>query len=364
MTISTDPKLATHPPLARDPANNLVPVPTGTAAWRLCRETSGRPREVRGPDKQPIRFPLQASSDDIADLCGPGVYRIYALDALGEQLVEEHVAKWDLGGGRELRNASSDPMVTLRTQPVAPASAPGAQTDLRFALEAMAQMMRTNTDALRLVAESQVDLAKAIATAKGLPRNAGFSLPPAPAPAPTTDEEDDPEDEDAIAPTNLYDLLMPFSEKAAELAPMLLGIGGGQPGAPSGGTTSADAAVPAPTTDMSLATRPFEMRQLLDLNYARQKGEAKRVATSAAKASASIQSRIMADPQLVQQLIAIKGLLAPDEINELMAAAASWPEVDQEELLVRIKPLPVEQAVLFCREILALVRKQRRAVEA
>jgi hypothetical protein len=358
------PKLETHPPLARDAAGNLVAIPEGTAAWRLCRETAGRPREVRGPDKQPVRFPLYASSDDIADLCGPGVYRVYALDALGEQLADEHIAKWDLTFGREPRNAAADPMVVLRSPMVAP-GASAAQTDLRFALEAMAQMMRTNTDALRLVAESQVDLAKAIVTAKGLPRNVAFpALATAPANQSTGEVDDDGEDVEppVSRPTNVYDLLMPFSEKAAELAPMFLGIGGpGQAGAAPIVTTDAGAATTSAAVD--LASRPFEMRELVDLDYAHRKGAAKRDHASAADVRASIQRRIMADPQLVQQVMAIKSALGSDEINELIAAAASWPVAQQDELLARIKPLSTEQAVLFCRETLNQIRAQQQPTE-
>jgi len=51
-----------HPPLARDANDNLVEIPDGTRAWRICRQTTGRPREIFGPDKAPLRFPLERSS--------------------------------------------------------------------------------------------------------------------------------------------------------------------------------------------------------------------------------------------------------------------------------------------------------------
>jgi hypothetical protein len=69
-------------------------------------------------------------------------------------------------------SARALPFARLLTTTSTDAWLPNLTTDLRFALEAMTQMMRTHNDALRIVAESQVDLAKAIATAKGLPRNA------------------------------------------------------------------------------------------------------------------------------------------------------------------------------------------------
>ncbi len=119
-------------------------------------------------------------------------------------------------------------MITLRPERSATVAAPGS--DLRFALETMAQMMRTNSDALRLVAESQVDLAKTIASVKGLPRNAAMFLPQTPPANVSIDEDDDDEeeadDESQPAPTTYLDLLMPFSEalagKVADRVPGLL----------------------------------------------------------------------------------------------------------------------------------------------
>ena len=218
MSIQTAPKLETqHPPLAHDAHGNLLAIPDGTAAWRICRETTGRPREIRGPDQQPFRFPLETTGEQLVEMCGSGVYRVYALDEVGSQLVEEHVARWDLTpGSRELRNAGSDvtALASLRGTP-----APMV-TDLRFALEAMTQMMRTNSDALRIVTESHVDLAKTIATVKGLPRNATYMLPPS---AQVDDDQD--EDDDAPPPEkprHFVELLMPLAEKAAEIVPALV----------------------------------------------------------------------------------------------------------------------------------------------
>src|SRR5579871_3644398 len=102
MTINTAAKLERqHPPLARDSFGNLLALPPATAAWRICRETAGRPGELKGPDKQAMRFPLDMTCDELAELCGPGVYRVCALDEIGKQLA--HVSTWDLTpGAREL----------------------------------------------------------------------------------------------------------------------------------------------------------------------------------------------------------------------------------------------------------------------
>ena len=353
MTIAAAPKLETHPPLARDAAGNMLRVPAETNAFALARETTGRPRLLRNPDKQLLRFPLHTSPDDIVELCGAGVYRVYALDALGEQLGDEHVARWDLmtSSSREPRNASIDPTIALRAERSATVAAPSS--DLRFALETMAQMMRTNSDALRLVAESQVDLAKTIASVKGLPRNAAMFLPQTPpANASTAEDEDDEVDEEADhetqpAPTNYLDLLMPFSEalagKVADMVPGLIAGAGAKP----------DAATAETSPSVDLANRPFEARELVDLRYAHRKAEAKRNASQ--QPSVPLQARVMKDPQLVRQIMAIKALLAPEEIETLLAAASTWSDAAQTKFLETIKPIPASDAVVYCREVIKTV---------
>lgn len=351
MTIAAAPKLETHPPLARDAAGNLIRVPAETNAFALARETTGRPRLLRNPDKQLLRFPLHTSPDDIVELCGAGVYRVYPLDALGEQLGDEHVARWDLttSSWREPRNAAMDPMIALRPERSATVATPGS--DLRFALETMAQMMRTNSDALRLVAESQVDLAKTIASVKGLPRNAAMFLPQTPPANASTDDDDDvdeeADDESQSAPTNYLDLLMPFSEalagKVADMVPGLLAGGGAKTDAPTAGNSPSD----------ELANRPFEARELVDLRYAHRKAEAKRNASQ--QTSVPLQARVMKDPQLVRQIMAIKALLAPEEIETLLSAASTWSDAAQTKFLETIKPIPPNDAVVYCREVIKTV---------
>lgn len=372
MTTATAAKLDTHPPLAKDAAGNLLPMPAGTSSFCLGRETPGRPRLLRNPDKQLLRFPLHTSPEDITDLCGPGIYRVYALDALGEQLADEHVSRWDLtsASARDVRNASIDPMIALR--PDRGVAFANPMSDLRFALETMAQMMRTNSDALRLVSESQVDLAKTIASVKGLPRNAAMYLPPThAAPAANDDDDEDVDDEDddtsqEAAPTNYLDLLMPFSEAlAGKVADMVPGLVGGL----AGGAIAKSAEPPAsaegaetPSDDEDLAHRPFEARELYDLKYAQRKGEAKRAASQQAEQSVPLQARVMKDPQLVRQIMAIKAQLKPDEIETLLSAAGSWSETAQTKFLETIKPLPVANAVVYCREVIKTVIEHRAQV--
>lgn len=362
------PKLEpSHPPLARDAAGNLLPFPSGTSSFAVGRETGGRPGGVRGPDKQLLRFPVETTPEDILDLCGPGLYRVYALDAVGKQLGNEAVSRWDLrhSSSIDLRNAAIDVPSALRGERGSATST--ASTDLRFALEAMVQLVRTNTDALRLVAESQVDLAKTISTVKGLPRNAMY----APSVSATTtddhdeDQEQDDEDEDEdeaqeARPTSFLDLLMPISEaiapKAADMFPGLVaGINTMAAKVGSNIAGKANGAATASTASDDLASRGFEVRDLVDLGYAHRKGEAKRAAEKQRASRESLQARVLKDPHLVQQLVALKSALTPDEVRMLLANAEQWSEVMQTKFLDTLRPLSVDDAVVYCREVIKTI---------
>ena len=183
---SPAPQAIEHPPLARDAQGNLLAVPEGTCAWRICRHTKGRPRIVNGPDKQPARFPLDTTMEDLADACGADAYRVYALDEVGS--VIDYVTTVEVG--RELRNAG-EPEVMLMPSP---RSASGS-SDLRYALEAVAHMARTNADAMRAVAESQAEWIKSISSARGFFRNAPQHQLVASTET-ATDEKDDEEETD------------------------------------------------------------------------------------------------------------------------------------------------------------------------
>ena len=125
------------------------------------------------------------------------------------------------------------------------------------------------------------------------------------------------------------------------------------PGLLAGGAAKTDAppAESAPTDD--LANRPFEARELVDLRYAHRKAEAKRNASQ--QPSAPLQARVMKDPQLVRQIMAIKALLAPEEIETLLSAASTWSDAAQTKFLETIKPIPANDAVVYCREVIKTV---------
>src|SRR5690606_22930578 len=107
---------------------------------------------ILAPDSQPMRFPLHLTCDQLVEMCGLDVYHVYAIDEFGNLL--GRVTKIDATrDARELRNGFVNDVPAM---PVSRA-AYGHMSDLRFALEAMAAMMRTNSDALRAVTESQAD---------------------------------------------------------------------------------------------------------------------------------------------------------------------------------------------------------------
>ncbi|HTR54756.1 MAG TPA: hypothetical protein VMJ10_28895 [Kofleriaceae bacterium] len=170
-----------------------------------CRSSGrARSRAIRSS----IAFPLETTAEELADLCGADVYRVYALDEVGKVL--DYVVTVDVTGeSRELRNAAGDAvsLPTLRATSAAPAS------DLRFALEAMTQMMRVNSDALRAVTETQADCVKAIVSVRGFFRNAPPPMSPEPA---EDDDEEEVEDDESVQNKTIYDVLAPFSEASQD----------------------------------------------------------------------------------------------------------------------------------------------------
>src|SRR5450432_428772 len=115
MATNTASELQEHPPLARDSQGNLIAVPDGTVAWRICRKTSGRPKEILAPDnKQPMRFRLNTTVEEVADTYGADTYRVYALDDVGKVL--DFVTELDLSDDRrDRRNAALETSHGART---------------------------------------------------------------------------------------------------------------------------------------------------------------------------------------------------------------------------------------------------------
>lgn len=210
-----------HPPLARDASGNPLAIPDGAAAWCLKRETGGRPKMIAGVDRQPARFPLDVTADDVEGMVGAGTYRVYAIGADGE--VIDYVTTVSVG---QPAPAESEPA------PTSLGPSRGAGSDLRFALETILQMSRAQSDSLKAVALAQADWVKGLATAKALPRN-GYPVAAPPPPYRVLDEresgdddddDDDDEDEDdggelSSAPT--MPLVPPWLETINQLTPVL-----------------------------------------------------------------------------------------------------------------------------------------------
>jgi hypothetical protein len=349
-----------------------VVVPDGTASWRICRQTTGRPREIVGPDKQPIRFALDTTSEQLADLCGAGTYRVYALDDVGELI--DHVTTLDLTGDAvEPRNAASPPMMARPSiaLPInAPTTGSAPTTDLRFALETMSYMMRTNADALRIVAASQVDLAKSIAASKGIPllRNAALYVPDE-----NDDDADDPDDEADEAeytdrPKTWIDVAAPLIEQFAPAVPSLLALLPQKAGATAERNSSEAATEGADgltAEEVELARAPaWEAREFLDLRYAQRKGNARRKAKALRARNAKtaptpptdMQSVVMSDPVLMRKVVAIKAQLTAEEGQLVLDAIAESPPAEQLNFLNKLKTAPEEAGLAACRELLSLIR--------
>ena len=105
-----------------------------------------------------------------------------------------------------------------------------------------------------------------------------------------------------------------------------------------------------------------------NLSYAARKAQAKRAVREQQAASgaalAALQGRIMADPALVERLVAIKAQLNPDEIETLMGAIATSPDEDRTKFLESVKALPVDGGVAFCRDVAATIRESSAAFES
>ena len=351
-----------HPPLARDANGNLLPVPTGTAAWRICRHTDGRPKIIKGPDRQAARFALDTTLDDLIDACGPDRYHVYALDAVGEVIA--HVTTLD--AGIEPRNAA-EPAITVLPAMRGPAVA----SDWRYALETIAQIARTNADAMRAVAESQAEWIKSITSARGFFRNA--LQPMLPPPEPKNDEEEDG-DEDELdqqpAPSkNIYDVLAPLAEHWAPSTAPLVAMLAGTAQSKAANNSSADPIDPA-SVDEDLASRPnWEARDLVDLKYAAAKAKAKKAAKQKAEtaasngAKASLQARVMADPKLMAHFLAIKSLLSADETAQLLALGERMSHEQQEFLVAQISAATPDAAAKLLRRVLAELREANLMAE-
>ena len=183
MTLNTNTPaslLNNHPPLAYDAQGCKLAIPDGTTHWRILRHTAGRPKALPGPDMQPGRFGLEITHEQLLDLCGPGKYRIEALDEFGKTLACVTTVIVGLPDDGPVELAANH-----NVRPYSP-------NDLRIAMETIAQMSRAHSESLQSLASSQADWIKTLATAKQIPRN-GFAVATQLPSGPPSTENQEPE---------------------------------------------------------------------------------------------------------------------------------------------------------------------------
>lgn len=314
-----------HPPLARDVQGNLLPVPEGTCAWRICRHTKGRPRIINGPDKQPARFPLDLTPEELLDSCGADTYRIYALDNVGN--VIDYVTTFE--GAHELRNAApldAPAVPVLRTQ--------ASGSDLRYALEAISQIAKTNADAMRAVAESQAEWIKSISSARGFFRNA----PQVQLAAPIDADADEGEAKELDTKKHWIDSIMPIVGIVAQqlLASM---------------SSKKDGATPS-----------FELGDLFDWRRAKSRAEAIPALRDAPASEYAPIDPVALRAALASKAAAVGALLTVEERSRLMKLApmlmklADDPEISK--ILAELVAMSSEEAVAWIRTHLDMMEKR------
>jgi hypothetical protein len=206
-----------HPPLAHDARGFPIALPDGTASLGVKRQTTGRPKVVLGPNRQPLRLPLDSTTSDLLDLCGAGSFRIDAIDEAGQPL--DFITTVTVGDGCTADAVESDPLST----PLVPRAVSGGGSELRFALEVTAHMARAQSEALRSIASAQADWIKGLASAKVLHHRNGM-WPALPVPTTASDEEHDgesDEDDDSGGADPSMTALGHIASIAKEVGPVL-----------------------------------------------------------------------------------------------------------------------------------------------
>ncbi len=184
--VATTPTYPTSP-LANDEDGKSLRLPEDAAAWRVRRKTRGRPRHQLDGNKQPMRFPLSYTMNDIEDILPSGGYRLDLVDA--KRQVLDLTMSIEVG---ELRNADGVDEVEREDVDAEPVSLllSATASDMRLVLEANVRSMqaaflhneRTLAASLRMaetlregvhvLADAQADILKSVASSRGFLRNA------------------------------------------------------------------------------------------------------------------------------------------------------------------------------------------------
>jgi hypothetical protein len=203
-------------PLARDQDGNPIELPDGAIGWRIRRQTGGRPRLLLDSKKQPMLFPLDYTVTDVEDILPPGNYLLDVVDRNGEPLGVTVAVSIGM-----TRNAESvEPDNENNAPTVVPTTLPNTTSDVRLVLEANVRatqmafihnqrtleiglrMAETLRDSVQVLAGSQADWIKSIASARGFFRNAGQPLAPVEVKqltVTTAGGSDDDEDDDDVS---------------------------------------------------------------------------------------------------------------------------------------------------------------------
>lgn len=321
-------------PLARDEQGRPLPIPADGAFWRVRRHTRGRPRNVTGADRQPLRLPLDFTEADLEAMFGSGTYRLDLCDAAGELL--DVTATISLGESE----AQAEPAnVELAQHPPLPVSASDVRlvleanvraTQLAFShnertLTASLRMADTLRDGLRDLANAQASWITAIASARGFFRNASPALPMPVAQITSEDGETD-EQEEEPARSDWVEMAQPLVATITESVVKAFM----NRGAKNDGTA-----------------QDFELRDALDWRRAAKKAEANALVGDA---SLSVES---VSEQLQRKAMEVFSRLEKPEQARLLALVpklagrAGDPEMQQ--LAAELLPLPSDEAVAWVR---------------
>ena len=321
-------------PLARDEQGRALPIPKDAAFWRVRRHTRGRPRNVTGADRQPLRLPLDFTETDLEAMFGSGTYRLDLCDAAGESL--DVTATISLGESEPQADAPDVELVPHAALPVSASDvrlvleANVRATQLAFShnertLTASLRMADTLRDGLRDLANAQASWITAIASARGFFRNASPALPMPTAPLSSEDEVEAEDDEPAQpAWVEMAQPLVATITESVVKAIMNRGAkndGGGQ---------------------------GFELRDALDWRRAAKKAEAN--ALAGGETSPSMEN---VSEQLQRKAMDVFARLDKPEQARLLALvpklAGRAADPEMQRLAAELLPLPSDEAAAWVR---------------
>lgn len=333
--------VATAVPLARDAAGSAIGLPEGTAAWRVRRNTRGRPGNIVGSNGKLVTVPLGFSKDELFDLLGYGSYR---LDPIND---DNEVLK--LSGPPITVGEPEPTSANESTAELALATLTEATSDARFVLEANVRAMQLSfqhnqrtlelglqmADTLRagvqVLAETQADCMKALVGSRHVFRNAGVPQLPAPMaerPAETRPDDED-EDDDDDAPNDWLQQLQPVV--AVVVQQIITAI-----------------------MERPKSSAPSTKRDVKELL-----GDALDWRRPAKRNEPAEPSRTVADvakllsPSLMMKLASVQGILTPAEASRGMAMFTALEPEMYPALIERLEPMSVEEIAAFLREQLA-----------